>query len=182
MQKKKGSQGLMAIEIDMQKGFSRVDWRVLSRIIARFSFSAKVVGLLDQCFAGDSLDILLNGSVVGSVKPKTGIRHGDPLSHFLFIIFMELLAHLLYKLKEERKIQGIKISRTSTTISHFLFDEDIMLFCRANKKNTSQIDGCLDRFCRWIGHSINLSKSGYSFFRNTSPGAKANIKHILNMK
>lgn len=147
-----------------------------------FGFSIKVVNLISQCYSTDSLSILLNGSICGSVKAERGLRQGDPLSPFLFIILLELLSRMLFRLEEEDKIQGIKLGRNSPAISHLFFADDLMLFFRANEENVSKIAECLNQFCKWTGQMISVSKSGYVFSKNTKAGAKAQIKFLLNMK
>lgn len=105
----------------MQKAYDHVDWNVLSKVLLSFGFSVKVVIMLSNCYSADYLSILLNGSICGSVKAERGIRQGDPISPFLFIILLELLSRMLLKLEEEGKIQGIKLGRTSLDISHLFF-------------------------------------------------------------
>lgn len=56
---------------------------------------------------------------------------------------LELLSRMLYRLEEEGKIQEIRIGRSSPTILHLFFDDDLLIFCNANGENVSHIDECL---------------------------------------
>lgn len=179
---KKGINGFVGIKIDTQKTYDSVDWKVLSHILFSFGFLKRVVNLLSQCPSVDSLFIILNGSICRTVKAERGIRQGDPLFYFLFIILLELLSRMLYKLEEEGKIQGIKIGRSNLAILHLFFVDDLMIFCRANGENVTHIAECLSQFCKWTGQLISVSKSGCVFSNNTKAKVKAQIKHLLNMK
>lgn len=74
MKRKKGTNGIVRIKIDMQKACDRVDLKVLSHIILSFDFLIKVVNLISQCSSADSLAILPNGSIYGNVKAERGLR------------------------------------------------------------------------------------------------------------
>nr|XP_048336943.1 uncharacterized protein LOC107411956 [Ziziphus jujuba var. spinosa] len=179
-QKKKG-QGLVAFKIDMQKAYDRVDWGVLTRILSKLGFSHKINGLILRCISTESVELLLNGSVCGKVNMERGIRQGDPLSPFLFIIYSELLSRMLQKLEREGKIHGVKIGRTNPAISHLLFTDDILLFCRADLREMRELQKCIDQYCCWTGQRVNLAKSGCFFSKNTHSRIKVGIKKLFRM-
>lgn len=97
------------------------------------------------------MELLLNGSVYGRVEMERGIRQGDPLFPFLFILFSELLSRVLLKLEGEGKLRGVKIGRASPSISHLFFTNDILVFCRADPEEVKQIKKCLDRYANGQG-------------------------------
>lgn len=74
-----------------------------------------------------SFSILLNGSPYGFFKPSRGLRQGDPLSPFLFVIFTEVLTRLLKRDEDAHLLHGIRIARNAPPITHLLF-ADILCF------------------------------------------------------
>lgn len=90
------------------------------------------MSLISVCYMMDSSALILNGSVFGRVKVERGLTQGDPISPYLFILLSELLSRMLLKPESEGRIQGVHFGRTNPAISHLFFDDDIMLFCRAN--------------------------------------------------
>lgn len=63
------------------------------------------------CVSPVTFSVLLNGNAHGFIRPERGIRHGDPLSPFLFILCAETLVSRLNKSEAEGKLTGIKIGR-----------------------------------------------------------------------
>lgn len=80
----------------------------------------RIVGIKIDMQKAYYLDIIPNGSICSNVKAEMSIRQGDPLSPFLFIILLELVSRMLFKLEAERKIQRVKLGRSSSAISHLL--------------------------------------------------------------
>lgn len=88
---------------------------------------------------------------------------------------------MLRKLEADGKIHGIKLGRSSPAISHLLFADDLLLFCRAKLDEVKEVSNCLDQFCRWSGQRINFMKSGSFFSSNTSNRTKAEIKKFCGL-
>lgn len=126
--------------------------------------------------------ILLIGSIAGSFTPSRGLRQGDPLSPYLFILCTEFLSRMLMEEEEKGGINGIKVSRRAPTISHLLYADDILVMCRANKKEASVVKSCFDKFCLWSGHEVSLEKSSIMFSRGTSKKDRVDIKGVLGFK
>jgi hypothetical protein len=95
--------------------------------------------MIEQCISTVSFSILLDGSPFGRFFPQRGLRQGDPLSPFLFIIGLEVLSRLITKEELAGNIHGIKISRHNPSIFHFLYVDDLMVFSRANSSEASSI-------------------------------------------
>lgn len=79
-----------------------------------------------------SFYVLLNGSSYGFVKPERGIRQGDPLSPFLFILCMEALVHIMNKAEQDRRLTWMRLTQDCPSIHHILFVDGNLFLCRAN--------------------------------------------------
>ncbi len=78
-----------------------------------------------------SFSILINGAPTPSFTPTRGLRQGDPLSPYLFLIISQALSCLISKAKEKSLLKGIKLSRAYPIITNTLFADDTLLFGRA---------------------------------------------------
>jgi hypothetical protein len=123
--------------------------------------------------------ILINGSPFGLISPARGLRQGDPLSPFLFILGSEVFSRLMYNEASLGHIKGLKISRNNPAIHHLLFADDLLIFWQASLAEAASINSCLNKYCSWSGQSINTQKSSISFSKNTNPATSASIIHSL---
>ncbi|PON39936.1 hypothetical protein TorRG33x02_341560 [Trema orientale] len=78
-------------------------------------------------------------------------------------------------------LHGIKISREAPAISHLIFADDTILFCRANQEEATAIDKCLKIYEEWSGQCISKGKSGVVFSPNTGPISRKSILEVLRM-
>jgi hypothetical protein len=111
----------------------------------------------------------LNGSPYDFFSPGRGLRQGDPLSPFLFILGVEVFSRLMFKEDINGSLKGLRIARNCTPIHHLLFADDLLIFGEASISVATSIKPCLDKYCRWSSQSINVSKFSIQFSRNTNP-------------
>ena len=87
------------------------------------------------CVTFASFSIRINGKAYGNICPSRGLRQGDPLSLYLFLLCVEGFKSLLTRAQDEGRIHRVAICRRAPCLSHFLFANDSLLFCRATMRD-----------------------------------------------
>ena len=106
--------------------------------------------------------VLVNGVPVGFFPSTKGLRQGDPLSPYLFVMGMEVLDVLIRRAVEGEYLSGCTIrggSRPTLNISHLFFVDDTIVFCEASKEHLTHSSWILLWFEVASGLRINLAKS-----------------------
>ncbi|KAL3833012.1 hypothetical protein ACJIZ3_007748 [Penstemon smallii] len=172
MHTRKGKKGFLALKVDLSKAYDRVEWKLLLHILEKVGVCSKFTNWIAQCIMTCSYSFLINGVPFGFVRPGRGIRQGDPLSPYLFIIYTELLSRLLIKEECNASFRGVKIARTAPTISHILYADDLVIYCRAIQEDVNTIVGTLEKFSTWSGQIINPDKSSIHYSKNVATNFK----------
>ena len=95
MSTSKSKQGRMAFKIDLEKAFDRLEWNFIYHVLNWFKFPKYWIDLIMSCICLSNLSILINGERLDPFSPSRGIRQGNPLSPYIFILCMEYLAELI---------------------------------------------------------------------------------------
>lgn len=117
------------------------------------------------CVKNSTFTLLLNGCPVGDFTPSRGLRQGDPISPYIFILCSEVLSKLILRFCNEDKVKGIKLNWYGPEISHHLFDDDLILYGWANVKVAKGMLNCLNN--SWSGQKVNNTKSSIYLSKNT---------------
>jgi hypothetical protein len=171
----KGRQGYMALKLDMSKAYDRVEWVFLETIMRRLGFNDKWVDLIMVCVRTVTYSVLINGVPHGLIKPTRGIRQGDPLSPYLFILCAEGLSSILHKAEREGRISGLAIATRGTKINNLFFADDNLLFCKANFVEWGNVQEILDVYEKASGQKLNREKTFIFFSKNTKQEFKEYI-------
>lgn len=135
-----------------------------------------------SCISISSLLVLINEERLNYFLSSRGIRQGDPLSLYIFILCMEYLASLILYVVNAHSWPGIRISRDGPTFSHLFFADDLILFAKATKRNYHTIKNTINNFCSLSRQKINFSKSRIFFSPHTSPNSINATERELGMR
>lgn len=152
----------MAVKTDMSKAYDRLEWSFIKCVLATLGFHDKFITLILECVTSASYSFLINDVVLGSVIPQRGIRQGDPLSPYLFILCSEVLTELCSKAQRDGRLPGVKIAKNSPSLNHFLFADDTMFFIPTDIRSCETLKEILTLYEAASGQMINhYKKNGF---------------------
>ena len=95
----------------------------------KLGFHERWIGLIMRCITTVSHSVLINGVAHGNIVPSRGLRQGDPLSSYLFLLCTDGFSSLINKAVRSHILSGLSICRGCPMISHLFFVDDSLLFC-----------------------------------------------------
>ena len=125
--------------------------------------------------------ILVNGEPKGLIHPSRGLRQGDPLSPFLFLLCTEGLYGLIKKATSNGDINGFRLCKQGPKLTHLFFADDILLFCRVNSTECSKVMDLLSLYEDVSGQKINRDKTTLFFSKSVTEANRRIIKGILGV-
>ena len=141
----------------------------------------KWVSLIFECISIVSYSILVNGKPKGDIRPSRGIRQGDPLSPYLFLLCSEGLNRMLQKAAHNDQTRGFSLCKNGPKILTLFFADDSLLFCRATMSNLQAIRAILSLYERASGQKLNREKTSIFFSKATSEGTREEISNFLGV-
>ena len=130
-----------------------------------------------QCVTSVSYSIRINGKPRGQIVPTKGIRQGDPLSHYLFLLCAEVLSALIQKSVENGELEGISVCRGSPTLSHLFFADDSIILGKAYIEECTTLQRILAVYENASSQQLNRAKTSLFFSSNTSKEIQEEIKN-----
>ncbi|RVW85679.1 Transposon TX1 uncharacterized 149 kDa protein [Vitis vinifera] len=144
------------------------DFRPISLLGSLYKLVAKVLAnrlkkVLDKVVSGDQNAFVRGKQILdASLVANEGLRQGDPISPYLFVLGMEVLSILIRRAVDGGFLSGCNIKgrgEEEMIVSHLLFADDTIIFCEANKEQVSALSWVLAWFEAASGLRINLDKS-----------------------
>lgn len=135
-----------------------------------------------RCVNSVSYSFILNGEPRGLISPSRGLRQGDAISPYLFLICMEVLSRLITNAEAFGKIHGLKICKRAPSISHLFFANDSLIFFKANEDDCATLKDIFISYKKASGQKINFDKSRVSFSKNISLHQQESLASVLNVE
>ncbi|XP_074298368.1 uncharacterized protein LOC141629235 [Silene latifolia] len=129
-----------------------------------------------------SYEVLLNGSPLEVFKPTYGLRQGDPLSPYLFILCMEVLSGKVIQAQNAGALRGIRLCPNVPPLTHLFFADDVVFFLQDSNKSIYSLKSILDAYCRASGQRINDNKFGVLFSPSTKLNQARECLQVLNIR
>ena len=147
----------------------------------KMGFCDSWLKLIHECISTVSYSILVNGEPKGEIFPSRGIRQGDPLSPYLFLLCSKGLNRMIQKAAREDIIRGFSLCKNGPKITHIFFADDSLLFCRARREDLQAIQNILTSFEHASGQKINREKTTLFFSKAVSDEMKREIIDFLGV-
>ncbi|CAM8995780.1 unnamed protein product [Rhodiola kirilowii] len=177
--KRQGKSSYGSLKLDMSKAYDRVEWKFLKAMLLSFGFEEGWVSMILKYVSSVRYTICINGRNTVEFIPGRGLRQGDPLSPYLFILCSEWLSYSLSKLEMDRCIEGIKVCLRAPFVSHLMFADDCLLLFKANMDTAGALATLLKNYETVSGQVINYNKSELVLSPNASEVLKNTFRAQL---
>lgn len=144
------------LKVDLRKAFDCVRWDFIIAALRTIAIPESYIGLISECLSTASFFVCVNGVSGGFFKSTKGIRQGDPLSPYLFVLSLECLSRLLLS-RFDSGLIGYHPRMEQLKISHLMFVDDVMVFFNGTSNSLHGISECLDDFASWYGLHVNTT-------------------------
>ncbi|MFS7926579.1 putative RNA-directed DNA polymerase [Helianthus anomalus] len=155
---KKSKRKGMFFKVDIHKAYDSVNWGFLDSVMAQMNFPSRWRAWVMATLHSAKASVLVNGSPTGEFECTRGLRQGDPLSPFLFVIVMEALTGIMAKAVSVGLFEGINIPYDGPAISHLIYADDVMFLGGWNQSNINNLRRLLRCFYLASGLKVNIRK------------------------
>lgn len=148
------------LKIDLHKAYDSISWDFLEWMLKSTGFPHQFCAWIMECVSTTSFSIAINGAIFGHFRGQRGLRQGDPLSPYLFVLCLEYFSRDMQSLKDDVNFQ-FHPQCAALQISHLAFADDIMLPSKGDVHSVSAMLTKLQHFCSVSGLSISANKSAF---------------------
>ncbi|KAK4384175.1 putative ribonuclease H protein [Sesamum angolense] len=157
--KRQGLPKRCALKVDLRKAYDTVEWDFLSAVLQLFGFPSTFIGWIEECVTTPMFSVCINGNPHGFFKGSRGLRQGDPMSPFLFVLIMEVLQLMLKQLIDQNEGFSFHWRCKELGLFQLCFADDLLLFCKAEVASVQVFRQGLDEFAKLSGLHANPQKS-----------------------
>lgn len=168
MHKMRGKKAFMAIKIDPEKVYDIINWNFVIFCLQKCNLPHQLINLISHCISSPSFKILWNGDRTDSFCSSRGIRQGDPLSPYLFVLCMDVPFHIISDRVSGGMWKPMRAERNGPLISHLMFADDLILITEANERQMECVLECLNKFSNLSSQKVSMQKTRIIFSRNVS--------------
>ncbi|KAH9735403.1 putative ribonuclease H protein [Citrus sinensis] len=178
MRRKTGNRGQMAIKVDLEKAYDRLSWDFIQDTLLETGLPTDFVHITMNCITTARMNVLWEGECTDDFIPSRGIRQGDPISPYIFVLFIERLSHGICHAVNMGEWKPIRLARHGTPLTLFFFADDLLLLAEASCDQAKVLNTVLDVFCTSSGEKVNKAIT-HNFFLKMFPQVQLE-KLIIN--
>ncbi|GAU48590.1 hypothetical protein TSUD_405800 [Trifolium subterraneum] len=175
MHKMRGKTGFAAIKVDLAKAYDRIRWSFIAEVLKEVGLPEELQNIIMHCITSVTTNVMWDGRRSSFFQPERGIRQGDPMSPYIFVLCMDKLTHLIAEAVDSGKWHPLKAGKAGPAILHLMFADDLLLFGKATEENVKAITDTLDSFSSLSGQMVSLEKTSILFSKNTNQNVKSTL-------
>ena len=156
----KSKKELLLFKVDFEKAYDSVDWDYLDSVMGKMAFPVLWRKWIKECVSAATASVLVNGSPTYEFSLERGLRQGDPLSSFLFLLVAEGLNIMMSAMVNANLFEGFVVGTTHPlVVSHLQFVDDTLLLGTKSWANNRALRAVLLLFEEMSGLKVNFNKS-----------------------
>ena len=148
----------ITLKVDIAKAFDTIRWEFIFQCLRSLAVPEIFLRWLHACVCTTSYSLGFNGATYGFFKGSRGLRQGDPLSPYLFVLAMNCLSLSLNKAAREGQF-GYHSKCQRTSLTHLCFADDLLIFCDGEPESVTAILNILKDFELRSGLAISVEKT-----------------------
>ena len=166
----------------MSKAYDRMEWSFIEAVMRKMGFSKVWITWIIRCATSIKYKVLMNGQPTENIVQERGLRQGDPLSPFIFILCTKALVRLLNHTENQGKIMGMRVTLVCPSVSHLIFADDSLFFCKAEPRECEEVMKVVRKYGQASGQCINFEKSSIHFDKRIKTNVRQQIKDTLGIQ
>jgi len=178
MIKMKGRKRFFAIKVDLSKAYDKLSWEFIWCILTELKLPDNIVNLIMHSVTSVETNVKWNGARTEYFRPQRGIRQGDLISPYLFVMCIDKLSHLISHAVETREWKALRAKRRGPIVSHLMFVDDMLIFSEATEVQMRCIISIVEKFCSLSGQEVSQEKTSIFFSKNTSRCVKDKLLQL----
>ncbi|KAJ0533882.1 putative RNA-directed DNA polymerase [Helianthus annuus] len=155
---KKHKRKMMIYKVDFQRAYDSLNWKFLFKVMEYMDFPKKWVTWISGCLKSGRGSVLVNGSPTEEFQYKRGLRQGDPISPFLFILALEVLVMFVNKSVDIGLFHGLKLTNDGPVLSHLCYADDVLFIGEWSDHNAMSLKRLLRCLFLVSGLKVNDHK------------------------
>ena len=163
----------LLLNIDFEKAFDSLSWEFMMKVLKAFGFQEKLCQWISTFYHDIKSCVIVNGQTSSWFDIRKGCRQGDPISPYLFVLCVEILAIMI---RENRDIEGITINNIEHKLSQYADDTEFLL--AGDKKSFEKCIDCLDRFNLVSGLRLNKTKTSAIWLGSRKHSETRYMEHL----
>ena len=147
------------LKVDFEKAYDSVDWGFLEYMLNRVGFCAKWVRWMKTCVFGGTMSIPVNGSPTEEINIQRGLKQGDPLAPFLFLLVAEGFSGLMRNVVRLNLFEDFRFRPDVLEIPHLQYANDTLCIGKPTVENLWTLKAMLRGFEMTSALKVNFYKS-----------------------
>lgn len=121
-----------------------------------------LINIIWHCVSSSTISILWNDEALDDFKTSQGIRQGDSISSYLFVLCFEKLTQLIQSKVQDKQWKLTHLSQDAFPLSHLTFASNLILFSEVSSYQAKSIKLWLNIFC--TSSRLKVSESKFRVF------------------
>jgi len=156
---KRRKKSCLFFKVDYEKAYDSVRWDFISYMLERLGFCEQWIVWIKSCLESATVSVLVNDSLTKEFVPSKGLRQGDLLASFLFLIVAEGLAGVVRNAVLFDWVESVEVGRNKVKVNMLQYADDTLFFCKATTKSVFCLKSILTCFELASGLKVNFLKS-----------------------